>query len=61
MKFSRDPQLRVSLMNASPFEAERIAMEWFDEQVLKYRALWLRHTGRKALPPLTRHIYGTES
>src|ERR1700722_10202758 len=27
MKFSRDPQLKSTLMNASPFEAERIAQE----------------------------------
>jgi hypothetical protein len=29
-KFSRDPQLLCTLQNASPFEAERIAGEWFD-------------------------------
>jgi hypothetical protein len=40
MKFSRDPQLICTLKNASPFEAERIASEWFDTQVEKYRAMW---------------------
>jgi hypothetical protein len=40
MKFTRDPQLKVTLLNASLIEAERIAGDWFDAQVLKYRAMW---------------------
>lgn len=49
MKFSRDPQLICALKNASPIEAERIASDWFDAQVEKYRARWMRETaeGRK--------------
>ena|ERR1700735_5016091 len=49
MKFSRDLQLLCTLKNAAPVEAERIAAEWFDAQVEKYRARWLRETpeGRK--------------
>lgn len=39
-KFTRDAQLIRDLDNASPFEAERIAGEWFDTQVEKYRAMW---------------------
>jgi hypothetical protein len=44
MKFSRDPQLLCTLKNASPFEAERMAMEWFDVQVEKYREIWWQNT-----------------
>src|ERR1035441_5160581 len=29
VKFTRDPQLKVTLVNASPIEAERIAADWF--------------------------------
>jgi len=49
MKFSRDPELICALKNASPVEAERIAAGWFDAQVEKYRARWMRETpeGRK--------------
>jgi hypothetical protein len=43
-RFSRDPQLICTLDNASPFEAERIAAEWFDAQVEIYRARWLKET-----------------
>jgi hypothetical protein len=44
MKYSREPQLRANLMNAAPVEAERIAAEWFDSQVEKYRRRWMRET-----------------
>lgn len=44
MKFSRDPQWRTDLLNASPVEAERLASEWFDAQVKKYYARWLEET-----------------
>jgi hypothetical protein len=44
-KFSRDAQLICTLQNASPFEAERIAGEWFDAQVEKYRQMWREKTG----------------
>jgi hypothetical protein len=43
-KFTTDPELRCTLDNASPVEAERIAAEWFDTQVEKYRARWMRET-----------------
>jgi hypothetical protein len=43
-KFSRDPELICTLDAASPVEAERIAGEWFDAQVLKYRERWMRET-----------------
>ena len=49
-KFSRDPQLICTLDNASPFEAERIACDWFDAQVEKYRAMWREKNGLKTLP-----------
>jgi hypothetical protein len=44
-KFTRDPQLKATLLNASAVEAERIAQEWFDTQVLKYREMWRELTG----------------
>jgi|ERR1700691_2386284 len=43
-KFSKDPQLICTLDAASPVEAERIAAEWFDAQVEKYRARWMTET-----------------
>jgi hypothetical protein len=43
-KFTRDPQLICTLDNASPFEAERIASDWFDAQVEKYRGMWRERT-----------------
>lgn len=45
VKFTRDPQLKTTLLNASPVEAERIASEWFDAQVVKYREMWRIRTG----------------
>jgi len=45
MKYTRDPQLKTTLMNASPVEAERIAGEWFDAQVIRYREMWRERTG----------------
>jgi hypothetical protein len=45
-KFTRNPQLICTLANASPFEAERIAADWFDDQVEKYRAMWRKHNGK---------------
>jgi hypothetical protein len=45
LKFTRDPQLKATLLNASPVEAERIAGEWFDAQVVKYREMWRTRTG----------------
>jgi hypothetical protein len=49
VKFTHDPQLKATLLSASPVEAERIAGEWFDAQVEKYRGRWLKETpeGRK--------------
>jgi hypothetical protein len=41
-RFTRDPQLICTLDDASPFEAERIAGEWFDAQVEKYVSHWRR-------------------
>jgi hypothetical protein len=49
-KFIRDPQLIRDLDNASPFEAERIAGEWFDAEVEKYRREWQQQAGPKSLP-----------
>ncbi|HEX3747612.1 MAG TPA: hypothetical protein VHW09_26940 [Bryobacteraceae bacterium] len=49
-KFTRDPQLICTLDNASPFEAERLAGEWFDAQVEKYRAMWRRMVQNGELP-----------
>jgi len=43
-KFSRDPELLRALKNASPREAERIAKDWFDAQVEKYRKRWMTET-----------------
>jgi hypothetical protein len=45
LRFTRDPQLKATLLNASPVEAERIAGEWFDAQVLRYRKMWRERTG----------------
>jgi len=45
LKYTRDPQLKATLLNASPVEAERIAGEWFDAQVVKYREMWRKRTG----------------
>lgn len=45
LKYTRDPQLKTTLLNASPVEAERIAGEWFDGQVVKYRQMWRERTG----------------
>ena len=45
MKYTRDPQLKTTLMNASPVEAERIAQDWFDGQRDRYREMWRQRTG----------------
>jgi hypothetical protein len=45
LRFTRDPQLKATLLTASPVEAERIAGEWFDAQVLRYRKMWRERTG----------------
>ena len=45
VKFTRDPQLKVTLLDASPIEAERIAGNWFDAQVIRYREMWRSRTG----------------
>jgi hypothetical protein len=52
MKFSRDPQLLCTLKNASPFEAERLAGDWFDGQVEKYRAIWRGRQYQKKQQPV---------
>jgi hypothetical protein len=44
LKFTADPQLKVTLLDASPVEAERLAKQWFDAQVEKYRQRWLAET-----------------
>jgi hypothetical protein len=45
LKYTRDPQLKVILLDASPIEAERIAQDWFDAQVIRYRQMWRERTG----------------
>ncbi len=49
MKFSKDKALIAKLKAAIPVDAERIAVEWFDGQVQKYRRRWAAETpeGRK--------------
>jgi hypothetical protein len=44
VKYTRDPQLKANLLNASPVEAERIAADWFDAQVIRYREMWRERT-----------------
>jgi hypothetical protein len=46
-KYTHDPQLKCTLLNASPVEAERIAKEWFDSQVIKYREMWRKRAGNE--------------
>jgi hypothetical protein len=45
-KFTRDPQLVCALDNAAPVEAERIAGDWFDARMVKYREMWRQKTGQ---------------
>src|SRR5258708_18368123 len=40
LKYTRDPRWKVTLLNASPIEAERIAADWFDAQVTRDRMMW---------------------
>src|ERR1700723_609989 len=40
VKYTREPQLKATLLNASPVEAECIAADWFDSQVVRYREMW---------------------
>ncbi len=44
-KYTRDGHLKRRLLKANPTEAERIAGEWFDAQVVKYREMWRKRTG----------------
>jgi hypothetical protein len=44
-KYSHNPQLICALDNASPVEAERIAGDWFDAQLVRYREMWRARTG----------------
>jgi hypothetical protein len=43
----------VTLLNASPIEAERIAGDWFDALVIRYREMWqvLQRSGLYGLTP----------
>lgn len=43
-KFTRDPELRRALAEATPAEAERIAKNWFDAQKARYYTRWLEET-----------------
>jgi hypothetical protein len=45
LKFTKDKQLKMTLLNASPIEAERVAGEWFDAQVIRFREMWRKRTG----------------
>lgn len=55
LKFSTDQQLLALLKYSDALDAEYIAGQWFDAQLVKSRTLWLAHTGLTALPPLSRH------
>jgi len=45
VRFTRDPRIKSALRAASTDEALRIAEEFFDGQVQKYREIWRQRTG----------------